>query len=278
MDHHPDKRQLVLVVHSFDRLLSPHVRWLHEAWRRGPVHVLLLTDEAAERWESRRPEYPYAEREYLVSAFRFVQELSPCDARTPEELSTLLRRFPDPVLVNHPQLGIPLLPKIAKHIGVQCYTLTQEELNGFPELPERQPDPSKPRVIVTGCYDWLHSGHIRFFEEAASYGNLYVAVGNDANVRDLKGPAHPMFPQQERRYMVDCVKYVCKAVITSGSGWLDAKPEIEQIKPDIYIVNEDGDRPEKRRFCEEHGIRYIVLKRLPKPGLPPRQSTKLRGF
>jgi hypothetical protein len=43
-------------------------------------------------------------------------------------------------------------------------------------------------------------------------------------------------------------------------------------------VNEDGDVPEKRAFCKEHGIEYVVLKRIPKAGLPKRQSTALRGF
>jgi hypothetical protein len=59
---------------------------------------------------------------------------------------------------------------------------------------------------------------------------------------------------------------------------MDAAPEIALIKPDIYAVNEDGDKPEKREFCREHSIQYLVLKRLPKPGLPARNSTKLRGF
>jgi hypothetical protein len=43
-------------------------------------------------------------------------------------------------------------------------------------------------------------------------------------------------------------------------------------------VNEDGDVPEKRAFCKEHGIEYVVLKRTPKEGLPERLSTNLRGF
>jgi len=36
--------------------------------------------------------------------------------------------------------------------------------------------------------------------------------------------------------------------------------------------------PEKRAFCKEHGIEYVVLKRTPKEGLPERLSTNLRGF
>ena len=59
---------------------------------------------------------------------------------------------------------------------------------------------------------------------------------------------------------------------------MDAEPEIARIQPHRYAVNEDGDKPEKRAFCEKHGLEYIVLKRTPKPGLPRRQSTDLRGF
>jgi len=60
---------------------------------------------------------------------------------------------------------------------------------------------------------------------------------------------------------------VRRALVSSGEGWLDGEPEIYRLKPDIYAVNEDGDRPEKRQFCEAHGIEYRVLKRTPKEGL-----------
>ena len=79
---------------------------------------------------------------------------------------------------------------------------------------------------MTGCFDWFHSGHVRFFEEASALGELYVVVGHDANVRLLKGEGHPLFPQEERRYLVAAVRYVHRALISSGEGWLDAEPEI----------------------------------------------------
>ena len=105
-----------------------------------------------------------------------------------------------------------------------------------------------------------------------------MVVGHDENVRLLKGDGHPMFPEDERRYMVGSIRFVKQALISSGSGWMDAEPEIESIQPDIYAVNEDGDKPEKREFCEEHGLEYAVLKRTPAAGLPRRESTHLRGF
>lgn len=78
--------------------------------------------------------------------------------------------------------------------------------------------------------------------------------------------------------MVQSVRYVKQALITTGHGWMDAEPEIELLKPDIYAVNEDGDVSEKRAFCATHGMEYVVLQRTPKEGLPQRESTVLRGF
>ncbi len=78
--------------------------------------------------------------------------------------------------------------------------------------------------------------------------------------------------------MVASVKYVKQALVATGNGWLDAEPEIRWLKPDIYIVNEDGDQGGKREYCQQLGIEYLVLKRVPSPGLPKRTSTSLRGF
>ena len=40
----------------------------------------------------------------------------------------------------------------------------------------------KKKVFVSGCYDMLHSGHVAFFEEAASHGDLYVGIGSDKTI------------------------------------------------------------------------------------------------
>lgn len=57
------------------------------------------------------------------------------------------------------------------------------------EPPPMPSAPGKKKVVATGCYDWFHSGHVRFTEEASEYGDLYVCLGNDANVLLLKGPS-----------------------------------------------------------------------------------------
>jgi len=88
---------------------------------------------------------------------------------------------------------------------------------------------------------------------------------------------HPLLSQEERRYVVGSIKYVKQVLITTGSGWVDADPEIRRLKPDIYVVNEDGDKGGKREYCAERGMGYLVLKRTPASGLPKRSSTDLRG-
>ena len=131
---------------------------------------------------------------------------------------------------------------------------------------------------MTGCFDWLHSGRLEFFHEAAAFGDLYVIVGSDRNLRYLKGDGHPLNGQDERRSWLRPRKTCIGRSISTGSGWMDAEPEIASIAPHFYVVNEDGDRPEKRDFCRAHGLEYVVLRRRPHRGLSKRTSTSLRGF
>jgi len=131
------------------------------------------------------------------------------------------------------------------------------------------------KAFVSGCFDLFHSGHIAFFQEAAKFGDLYVAIGSDQTVYDLKGRA-PINSEKERLYMIQSVSYVKKAFISRGSGMLDFIDALKEIKPDYFIVNEDGDIPDKRRLCDQSGIQYITLKREPKTGLTPRSATALK--
>jgi cytidyltransferase-like protein len=131
------------------------------------------------------------------------------------------------------------------------------------------------KVLVSGCYDLLHAGHIAFFKTAAQFGRLFVAVGADDNVRLLKGKA-PYFSQEERVYMVNSVRYVENAFIATGSGMLDFEPDMKRIRPDVFVVNRDGHTHDKEAMCKELGIEYKVLERIPEPGLPARASSSTK--
>ncbi len=121
----------------------------------------------------------------------------------------------------------------------------------------------------------LHSGHVAFFEEAASYGDLYVGIGSDKTLYELKA-RKPINTDAERLYMVKSLRMVKDAWINSGSGLLDFEKELRQLKPDIFFVNSDGHTPLKEKLCKDLGIEYIVSKRIPHGTLPARSTTMLR--
>ena len=132
------------------------------------------------------------------------------------------------------------------------------------------------KVFVSGCFDVLHSGHIRFFEEASQYGDLYVSIGSDNTIKSLKN-RETLYTEKERLYMVSSLKFVHTAFVAKGSGKLDFEEEIKTIKPNIFFVNEDGDSKEKKEFVESLGIKYVVSNRIPKDLLPIRSTTAIRN-
>lgn len=133
----------------------------------------------------------------------------------------------------------------------------------------------KKKVFVSGCYDMLHSGHVAFFTEAASHGDLYVGIGSDKTIFELKA-RKTINTEAERLYMVKALRVVKDAWINSGSGLLDFEKELRELKPDIFFVNSDGATPLKEQLCKELGIEYMVSTRLPHSGLPTRSTTMLR--
>lgn len=132
------------------------------------------------------------------------------------------------------------------------------------------------KVFVSGCFDLLHSGHIAFFEEAASHGELYVGLGSDRTILSLKN-RKTVYNEQERLYMISSLKFVKEAWINAGSGNLDYLEEIKMLKPDILFVNEDGESDGKKQLCRELGIEYRVSRRVPRGDLPGRSTTEIRS-
>lgn len=268
----------VIVSGGFDGIRSPQIRFLEEASKLGELTVLLWPDEMLEQQNGKAPRFPLAERLYFLNAVRYISRAIPL----PEQMdvnSLPWLNDPQPDLwVDEETSQTPARRDYCLRHGLEYRVLSASQLSGFPDPSPMSASPDRKKVVVTGSYDWFHSGHVRFCEEVSAYGDLYVVVGHDANIRLLKGAGHPLLPQRERRYMVGSIKYVRQALISSGEGWLDAAPEIRCLKPDIYAVNEDGDQGNKREFCEKLGIQYLVLKRTPAPGLPKRSSTDLRGF
>src|SRR5665647_1998742 len=133
----------------------------------------------------------------------------------------------------------------------------------------------KKKVFVSGCYDMLHSGHVAFFEEAATHGDLYVGLGSDKTISQLKG-RKTINTDRERLYMVKALRSVKDAWINAGSGLMDFEKELRELRPEIFFVNEDGYTPDKQKLCKDLGIELMGSKRVPHQGLPTRSTTAIR--
>src|ERR1700712_1382498 len=68
---------------------------------------------------------------------------------------------------------------------------------------------SKKVVWTNGCFDLLHSGHVRSFRDAKALGDiLIVGINSDESVRAIKGPLRPLIGQEDRAELVGALEAV----------------------------------------------------------------------
>jgi len=112
-------------------------------------------------------------------------------------------------------------------------------------------------VFTNGCFDLLHLGHVRYFQQARQLGTcLVVGVNSDDSVRRLKGPSRPVIGEDERAEMLaalECVDYV--------TVFEEDTPEalLELLRPDFLCKG--GSTPEivGQAFVEGYGGKVIKL-------------------
>ena len=113
------------------------------------------------------------------------------------------------------------------------------------------------------------------FYRRPQYGRVYVSLGSDANSLHSKGKA-PVCSENERKYMLDAIKFVDKVLISEEVGSLSFKQHLDSIQPTRFIINKDGHTAQKQKLCESKGIEYTVLERIPMADFVARSSTEMR--
>jgi len=117
-------------------------------------------------------------------------------------------------------------------------------------------------VFTNGCFDILHSGHVRYLTEARRLGDcLIVGINSDSSVRNLKGNDRPYIGERDRAEMLaglECVDYV---TIFDG---LTASDIISEICPNVYakggdIVADQIPEAEALRVC---GAETVILSKV----------------
>lgn len=106
---------------------------------------------------------------------------------------------------------------------------------------------NKKIIFTNGCFDLVHVGHLRTFNEAKKMGDiLVVGVNSDRSVKALKGETRPLISEQDRAELVAALKPVDCVVIFDE---INVSYLLETVKPDIYVKGGDynlENLPEKK--------------------------------
>lgn len=130
----------------------------------------------------------------------------------------------------------------------------------------------KRLVLTNGCFDLLHTGHVRYLQQARGLGDaLIVAVNSDRSVQELKGPTRPLNSEQDRAEIMAALRCVDHVTIFDE---LRVTEVIKKLQPAIYTKGGDYtidtlDTGESKALIA-YGVEVKIL-----PLVPDRSTTRL---
>jgi len=116
--------------------------------------------------------------------------------------------------------------------------------------------------LAGGVYDVLHLGHLAALTEAKMLGEVLVAVvATDVTVEVLKG-RKPVFPEEDRRALVEGLKPVDKAILGYEDVGFGFEQVLTEVMPDIVAFGYDQENLERsvREIIQRHNLRIETVK------------------
>jgi rfaE bifunctional protein nucleotidyltransferase chain/domain len=133
------------------------------------------------------------------------------------------------------------------------------DLSSLSKLLAEKRKRQKKIVLCHGCFDLLHIGHIRYFQQAKEMGDILVVTLTPDRFVD-KGPNRPAFSEDLRADAIASLGVVDYAAINE---WPTATETLELLKPDVYVKGADfksvaadptGKLAEEAEACKRLGI------------------------
>lgn len=124
----------------------------------------------------------------------------------------------------------------------------------------------KTIVLVGGCFDIIHKGHIIFLRKAKKLGGiLFVLLESDKNIKKLKGKNRPINTMADRALIMASFIFTDYVITLPELNTNEEYDEmIYSLKPDIIATTKsDPGRSHKKRQAEKLGIKLVdVLDRI----------------
>jgi len=115
------------------------------------------------------------------------------------------------------------------------------------------------KVWVNGTFDILHIGHLKLLEYSASFGELRVGLDSNKRVQELKGNDRPFNTAEDRKYFLECLKFVKDVVV------FDSRQElidlVKKYQPDYMIIGDDY--RDQIVYGSEFAKKLIFFEKLP---------------
>lgn len=115
------------------------------------------------------------------------------------------------------------------------------------------------KVWVNGTFDVLHVGHIKLLEFASQFGSLRVGIDTDKRVKELKGVDRPFNNQEDRKKMLESIKFVDEVVLFDSREELIIS--VKEYSPDIMVVGDDYKG--EIVYGSEHAKKLVFFEKLP---------------
>lgn len=121
-------------------------------------------------------------------------------------------------------------------------------------------------VVVGGCFDVVHLGHLIFLEEAKKRGNfLLIFLESDESIRKNKGEKRPINNQKNRAFFLTKLKIVDGVLCLPEMKNEDYQNLLSELNPSVIAVTEDDKNLESKiREAKLIGAKVVkVTKQIP---------------
>lgn len=120
----------------------------------------------------------------------------------------------------------------------------------------------KKTVLVGGCFDILHIGHISLLENAKKQGDiLIVLLESDQSITQKKGSDRPLHTQQQRAEVLAALRFVDYIILLPEHMTHDAYDHlVKAVQPDIMATTEnDPGIVHKKRQASITGAQVVTV-------------------